>query len=183
MQKCLDEGRTINLAANMLPCKLPSPLKSRGEIPDFSEISILCRLGEITGVVNALTAEAGRSDIKAVFNIAHDGTFFMDSLFYPEKIPTAYRQNIAWWIDTLGFSDRIASRQYTDLLDDPSVFEMKARFVQSRQEAREILDRSLDSIFDPKDMQTTLERAIQRDPFPDATNPEGRFVPLLKSVM
>jgi hypothetical protein len=181
--KCLDEGTSINLAANMLPCKIPSPIKTAGKLPDFSEVSVLCRLAEITGVVDALCAHAGHGDIKAVFNIVHDGTFFQDSLGFSDEAIQTYKEGLAWWTKALGFEDRIAAHQYTDLLDNPAIADMKEEFLRTRQEARDVLHDVLDPIFDPKDMQATLTEAIARDPYPDTTNPEGRFVPLLKSVM
>ena len=182
--KSLESGENIKLVVPLLPNKVDTPLKTRGAITCMAEIGLLNRLAEITGVIDKIIADyQPNSDAKSEFLILADGHRFQSALNVGEDKVQEYQNSIKWWIDTLGYSDKIKLTDYehevsSHLSSDASM--LRKEFMRN---AHNLYNERMLPILDTCDVEGSLLRAIECDPIPDEDNQEGRFVPLFKSIL
>ena len=186
IKKSVSAGQPVNLVVPLLPNKVDTPLKTNGSDPDFAEINLLCRLGEIAGAVTAAYERYAPGKVpeqSATFTILADGHRFQSALNVGEDKVNRYQASIKWWISRLGMEDVIHFRDYEAAVKDslePSLYARRMRLIE---DARFIYRHAMSPVFDKADIQGSLERAISADPYPDEENPEARFVPLFKSIL
>jgi hypothetical protein len=178
-------GAPIAMAIPALPFKISSPLKSRGPLPDLAEVSFILALYEMAATIEHLYREA-RPELRgplAKFTVVSDGSRFERLVEEPDGRSRAYRAELARWIGRLGLAEHVELVDYSALLAE--------RLPDGAGEAkRHIRERGVHDyarvmwpLFDPCDMAGALRAAALADPDPEAANPEGRFVSLLKSLV
>ncbi|WP_183085078.1 L-tyrosine/L-tryptophan isonitrile synthase family protein [Trinickia fusca] len=181
----IQERLPINMAIPALPFKIPSPLKSRGPLPDLGEVSFLLSLYEIAKTVDLIyrTEWQDHAGPLARFTVVADGFRFNEAVNKSRTEIALYQQELSRWTTLLGLDDYIRIVDYRSLLREGLPREVwhskQERFEQARTDYSETLGR----IFNPDDMNATFKAAIEAELDPEEGNPEGRFVSLLKSLV
>lgn len=181
----INAAAPIVMAIPAMPYKFSCPLKTRGQLPDLAEVNFILGLYEMVAAVETIYSEI-RPDLPlplSRFTIISDGSRFNNLTSEPVAVLDEYKQATLEWISRLQLNSYIELLDYRDLLHCrlPQVaLDMKQTLYEN---ARHHYGELMWSIFDPSDMQATLSAAIRRDPEPEATHPEGRFVPLMKSLV
>jgi hypothetical protein len=168
-----------------LPFKFSSPLHTRGQLPDLAEVNFILGLFEVAATVELIYAEARPHPVGrlAGFTVVSDGSRFNRLLNEPDSVVERYRVHLNMWIDRLELGSYISVVDYRSLLRDklsPPASEAKSAI---RTHARAEYEGALWPVFDPCDMVSSLRAAMRIDPDPEYSNPEGRFVSLLKSLI
>ncbi len=186
IKKSVATSQTVELVVPLLPNKVDTPLKTRGADPDFAEVNLLCRLGEIAGTVAAAYQRYApeKAPAKAAsFTILADGHRFQSALNVGEEKVNRYQNSLKWWISRLGMEDVIHFRDYEAAVKESLEPSLYARRTHLIEDARSIYSHAMRPIFDVTDIEGSMQRAISSDPYPDEENPEARFVPLFKSIL
>jgi len=177
--------RPIDMVIPALPFKISSPLKSRGPLPDLGEANFLLSLYEIVKTVEIIyRAEwPDHTGPLARFTIVADGFRFNDAVNTSSAEIRSYQDELLRWTKLLKLGDYIRIVDYRSLLQEglpPEIWSSKQAILQ---QARTGYSQALWPIFNPDDMDTTLQAAIDAELDPEHGNPEGRFVSLLKSLV
>jgi hypothetical protein len=178
-------GSPIKMAIPALPFKLSSPLKTRGLLPDLAEVNFILRLYEIASTIELIYREA-RPDLRgqlAEFTVVSDGSRFNKVVNEQDTVIKEYQTHLALWIERLGLEGHIRLLDYRAVLMDrlPAVtWEQKSAIANA---ARHEYGDALWPIFDPYNLVKTFMAAARIEPDPEYSNPEGRFVSLLKSLV
>lgn len=179
------EGSPIMMVIPALPFKFSSPLRTRGQSPDLAELNFLLELYEIAATIQLIyrMARPQLDGTLAGFTVVSDGSRFNRIVGEPDSIVDRYRVRLELWIQRLGIESYITLVDYQSLLGDRLPAATKdvkyAIAVDARTQYKEILW----PIFDPNDFSATMQTATEVEPDPEYSNPEGRFVPLLKSLI
>jgi pyoverdine/dityrosine biosynthesis protein len=181
----IEAGSPIDMVIPALPFKFSSPLKTRGRLPDLAEVNFILGLYEILATVELIYREA-RPDLRgrlAGFTIVSDGSRFNNLVNEPDTVVDEYRAQLSLWIERLGLEGYITLFDYSALLRDRlPAFVWKAKSAIASAARREYAD-LLWPIFDPYDMAATIRAAARLEPDPEYSNPDGRVVSLLKSLV
>ncbi|NOT39096.1 MAG: L-tyrosine/L-tryptophan isonitrile synthase family protein [Alphaproteobacteria bacterium] len=181
----ISAGSPIEMAIPALPHKFSCPLKTRGILPDLSDVDFILGLYEIVAAVEELYREDQRKLPKplARFTIVSDGTRFSELTNESEVGINAYREALARWIEVLQLQDYVELIEYRKLLRDrlPEAAQITKGVL--RQRALRDYTSAMSAIFNPSNMTATLREAAIRAPDPECNNPEGRFVSLFKSLI
>lgn len=183
----LSRGEPVRLVAPLLPFKKDCPLKTRGTLACMAEVDLLCRLGELTEAIALIRhhcgspARAGQAG--AVFTILGDGQRFLTALNIDTYAITRYQQDLQDWIGLLGLQQRVELVDYETMVLGNLSRAGKGQREMLRLNALGLYQSCMAPLFDPDDIETALQRAVEADPLPDTTHSEGRFVPLFKSIL
>jgi hypothetical protein len=178
-------GSPIEMVIPALPFKFSSPLKSRGRLPDLAEVNFILGLYEIAATIEVIYREA-RPDIKgplAAFTVVSDGSRFNRLVDESDDSIEGYRTRLNLWIRRLALERYITLVDYRFLLQNRLpvlAWEAKAAI---RNRARSQYAAALWPIFDPNEMHQTIVTAARIEPDPECSNPEGRFVSVVKSLI
>lgn len=186
VREMLESGAPIKLLIPMLPHKAPCPLKTRGRLPCMAEAGVLMRLGEMCGIIDRLRADGkapGTETPRTQFVIVADGRRFKHALNTPEETISNYQRGLRWWIKQLGFQDSVLLTDYEDMMGIMLTEREKSQRAMFFYDALRKLTETVGFMLDAKDVEASLQKAAAADPFPESDNPEGRFVPLFKSMM
>lgn len=179
------ERNTIRLVIPALPFKFSSPLKSRGMHPDFGEVNFLLSLMEIVRTVEFIYRKVrATSETPMIqFIVISDGRRFNKFVGEPDLRLSLYREEIDSWIDRLKLRPHIVLVDYLETLCQRLPPRLIAEKRKIASNARQQYVEQMWPIFNPQNMAATLKRAAEVEPDPEANNPEGRFVTLLKSLV
>lgn len=178
-------GSPIKMAIPALPFKFSSPLRTRGQSPDLAELNFLLELYEIAATIE-LIYRSERPELHgplSEFTVVSDGSRFNRIVGEADTVVSLYRHALQLWIRRLGIESYIKLVDYRSLLRDqlaPAAQDAKAAIAVS---ARVEYEKTLWPIFDPNNFMATMKTAADVEPDPEYSNPEGRFVPLLKSLV
>ena len=181
----IEAGAPIEMLIPALPYKFSSPLKTRGRLPDLGEVNFILGLYEIAATIELIYREA-RPDLPiplAEFTVVSDGSRFNKLLDEPESVLEAYRMNLCLWIKRLELEKYITVLDYSTLLRNKlpvPIWEGKSAI---RRRARAEYAKAMWPIFKPYEMAMTIKAAAEVEPDPECSNPEGRFVSLLTSLI
>jgi hypothetical protein len=181
----IESDSPIEMVIPALPFKLSSPLKTRGRLPDLAEVNFILGLYEVARTIELIYRET-RPNLRgrvAGFTVVSDGTRFNKLVNEPDRVVERYRTYLDLWIERLGFQRYITLLDYRSLLRDRlprATWEAKSAI---RKVALSKYANALLPIFDPCDMPATIMAAARVEPDPEYSNPEGRFVSLLKSLV
>jgi hypothetical protein len=178
-------GAPIEMVIPALPLKFFSPLKTRGRLPDLGELNFIFGLYEIAATIELIYRQArpGFTGTLARFTVVSDGSRFNRLINEPDSVVETYRRHLNQLILRLGLAEYIELLDYTLLLRDrlPEAIWVAKSTIEHR--ARSEYKELLWSIFDPYEMAGAMRAAALVEPDPESSNPEGRFVPLLKSLV
>jgi hypothetical protein len=178
-------GFPIAMVIPALPYKISCPLKTRGQLPDLAEANFLLGLYEIVTAVGTLYREI-RPDLErplATFTVISDGSRFNTLVNEPEAVVEDYRRALADWIGRLGLHRYIELLDYRTIIRERLPEATRTEKQALRQRALCLYSEAMWSVFDPRNMSATVRAAARIDPDPEQTNPAGRFVSLLKSLV
>lgn len=181
----IEKGSSIEMVIPALPFKISSPLKTRGQLPDLAEVNFILELYEVASTVELLYKEV-RPDLLrrlARFTVISDGSRFSNLVGEGNNVVEHYRSRVGRLITRFGLSEYITLIDYCAVLRDrlPPVTRQAKTAIMER--ARKEYAEALWPIFDPYDMTATTKAAARIEPDPEYSNPEGRFIPLLKSLI
>jgi hypothetical protein len=181
----IEAGFPIEMVIPALPFKISSPLKTRGGLPDLAELNFILGLYEIAATIESVYREA-RPDLRgrlAGFTVVSDGSRFNKLVNESDSAIYSYRTHVDLWIKRLRVERYITLLDYRSLLRDrlcSRVLESKSAIMNR---ARSEYASALWPILNPYDVGATIKAAARVEPDPEYSNPEGRFVSLLKSLI
>lgn len=175
----------VKMLIPALPYKSSSPLKSRGVMPDLSEINFLLGLAEIVKTISLIYKEEipAVEGAMAKFTVISDGTRFNVFLNEPDKIIKAYQTQLRWWINKLNIMAFVEIADYQYLIEHNLPQELYRKKQAIKEQVYQQYDNLMAPLLNPCDMAYTLTKAIASDPDPESWHPEGRFIPLFKSLI
>lgn len=185
IKKRVAKEKPIQMVIPALPYKSSSPLKSRGILPDFSEINFLLALFEVVKTIDFIYREL-KPDLKepaAMFTIVCDGKRFNKFLNEPVKIIENYQKNLHLWVKKLGISKFVKIIDYQHLISNylPKNLLIEKKIINKK--IRKSYASLMNPLLEPCNMIRTIRKAIKLDPDPEECNSQGRFVPLFKSLI
>lgn len=175
----------IQMVIPALPFKCVSPLKSRGPLPDLAEIGFLLSVFEIAKTVDTIYRDAidGSPRGMAFFTIISDGRRFNGFLSEPDERIARYQSCVTEWIEALSIGDYVGIEDYASLLNERLGSALRDSKEEARKEVYGEYRRRMGPLLDPVDMNASMANAIRLEPDPETFCAEGRFVPLLKSLV
>lgn len=183
IRRMLSEKSAIEMAMPALPFKIPSPLKSRGDLPDLGEINFLLSVYEIARTVEIICEQEAVPGIKVRFVIISDGSRFHGIVNEFSDTLKRYQDKLAVWIALLGIGDYIELIDYRCLLENKLPKEIGDAKRQLFHQARVSYASALWPVFDPDNMLASFEAAKKVELDPEYANAEGRFFSLFKSLV
>jgi hypothetical protein len=183
--RCIEQRAPIELLIPALPYKFSCPLKTRGRLPDLAEVNFILGLYETVSSIDLLYRR-GVPNLprpSATFVVVSDGKRFSHIVSEPERDIELYQHYLARWISRLGLEAYISVVDYRALLRERLCASVEARKNELRAHASLQYATVLGPIFSPNAMSRTLRMATELEPDPETSNPEGRFVPLLRSLV
>ena len=145
----------------------------------------MLELYEIASTIELLYKEA-RPDLPgrlARFTVISDGSRFSNLVGEPSNVVEHYRSRVARLITRFGLSEYISLIDYCAVLCDRLPPVTRQAKTANKERARAEYAEALWPIFDPYEMAATTNAAAKIEPDPEYSNPEGRFVSLLKSLI
>lgn len=184
LEKLLYENKNIQFVLPALPFKSHSPLKCFDRNPDFSEVNFLLALAEISQTLEGLifTLEPTRKIPRCFFSIISDGKRFCDFLNEPRENVIHYQKQIKKWIDILDLNQYVKLIDYQVLMKTKLSPKLKAKKERLRVTAKKEYHKQLNPLFKPSKLNECLNNIKAIEPDPETGHPEGRFVPLFKSI-
>ncbi|MFI4962866.1 MAG: L-tyrosine/L-tryptophan isonitrile synthase family protein [Legionellales bacterium] len=182
----VDKKQPIHMVIPALPFKSSSPLKSRGSLPDLAEIHFLMGLAEIAKAITLIYSQIQTADtpkLQATFTIVSDGSRFNHFLNEPDEALKTYQTKLRGWIRILKIADYIQLVDYQWLLSTYLPAHLYKQKTEIRKKVHQQYCDLMNPLLNPYDMLTTISQAILCDPEPELSNPEGRFIPLFKSLI
>lgn len=181
----VNNTKPINMIIPALPYKSSSPLKTRGGLPDLSEVNFLLGLSEVARTIDYLYREyiPNTSCVLSKFTVVCDGNRFNNFTNEPREAIDQYQDYIKEWIKKLGTEKFIEITDYQSLIANKLPEDLKQQKNLTRKKATKEYTRIFVPLLDPYNMQHTFSRAIAEDPDPEGSNVERRFVPLFKSLI
>jgi hypothetical protein len=181
----IERGAPIEMVIPALPFKFSCPLKTRGQLPDLAEANFMLGLYEIAAAIEELYAGA-RPDPPAPlarFTVVCDGSRFNEVVNEPDAMIAAYRDDLTRWIRLLQLEHYVQLIDYRALLRERLPLAAREAKEALRSHAQRQYTGVMCPILDPCDMPATLRAAARLEPDPERSNPDGRFVSLLKSLV
>jgi len=181
----IERGAPIDMAIPALPFKFLSPLKARGELPDLAEVNFILGLYEIITSIHLIYGRY-RPELRgplARFTVVSDGGRFGHLVRVPAIAIDTYRAHLQRWIDILGLADHISVLDYKGMIH--TLLPADARAAKSTLADKALAEyaKAMWAIFDPANPRQMLQRAASVEPDPEASNSEGRFVSLVRSLV
>lgn len=185
IKKLIEQGKPIKMVIPALPYKVSSPLKSRGLLPDLSEVNFILGLIEIAQTIEFVLQDEKMSfkGVGASFIVICDGSRFNTFLNEPSESISQYQHQLTWWINKLNKSKYISLIDYKALISNYLPKELQDKKNITRKKIQEQYTKLMSPILDFNNMSLTLRKAIELDPDPEECNAEGRFIPLFKSLI
>ncbi|MFI4918106.1 MAG: L-tyrosine/L-tryptophan isonitrile synthase family protein [Legionellales bacterium] len=185
IRELVNNKRPIKMVVPALPYKSSSPLKSRGTMPDLSEVNFLLSLYEIAKTIDSIYChELGHaSESMALFTVISDGRRFNHFLNEADELIDNYQKQLCWWINTLQFSNYVQLLDYKNVVSSLLPEKMQLEKIKIRQNVREFYMGLILPLLNPYNMIQTMNKTIDLDPDPELCHPEGRFIPLFKSII
>lgn len=179
------QQKPIKMVIPALPYKSSSPLKCRGILPDLSEVNFLLGLAEIAKTVAHLYSEQIQDFDKnmAEFTVICDGGRFNEFLNEPNNIIEDYQTKLHWWIHQLQISNYVKILDYRDVLKDLLPYHLQVKKAAIREDVKKLYRELMLPLFNPNHIIESIHKAIELDPEPELCNPEGRYIPLFKSLI
>lgn len=179
------EQKPIKMVIPALPYKSTSPLKTRGAMPDLSEVHFLLGLTEIVRTIDFIYNQesTGANNTMASFTIIGDGKRFNEFLNEAEELIDQYQARLLWWIKKLGIANYVEILDYQDVILNVLSPKMQLEKKAIRDDVSDYYTTLMHTLFNPYDMNQTFRKAIDSDPDPESQNPEGRYIPLFKSLI
>lgn len=185
IKSAITQKRPIKMVIPALPYKISFPLKARGVMPDIAEVGFLLSLGEVAQTIDILYKKQDPTLTKSMasFTVISDGTRFNRFLNEPIERINIYREELSHWIEKLNLTEyvQIIDYQYEILNRLPTPLLEEKKRINSK--VHQLYQNVMLPIFDPNNVQEMLQRATEVDPDPEKSNPEGRFIPLYKSLL
>ncbi|WP_433364826.1 L-tyrosine/L-tryptophan isonitrile synthase family protein [Streptosporangium sp. CA-115845] len=181
----IESGSPIEMVIPALPFKFSSPLKTRGRLPDLAELNFILGLYEIVSTIEQIY-RAARPDLRgrlAGFTVVSDGSRYNRLVNEPDSVIERYRNRLGLWIERLRLEQHINILDYRSLLRDSMPASAWQRKAEIADRARTEYGQALWPIFDPNEMASAMTMAARVEPDPEYSNPAGRFVSLLKSLV
>ncbi|MCW8469923.1 isocyanide synthase family protein [Fluoribacter gormanii] len=185
IKELVAKQKPIKMIIPALPYKSSSPLKSRGSMPDLSEISFLLGLVEIAKTIDFIYRQevAVPDQCMASFTIICDGRRFNSFLNEADETIQHYQDYLNWWIKKLGLINYLEIMDYQYVISNYLPQKMQLEKAAIRENVRAFYSNLMLPLLNPYDMVETMNQAIKSDPEPETSNPEGRYIPLFKSLM
>lgn len=185
IRSLIEKNQPIKMTIPALPYKSSSPLKTRGVMPDLSEINFLLSLAEIAHTIDLIYQETNilSQESLAKFTVVSDGSRFNSFLNEPIKSIKTYQDRLKEWIDQLNISNYVEIIDYQWLMDNFLPKDLYRNKIELREQARSQYSKLMLPLFNPDHIEQTINKAIELDPEPESSNPEGRFIPLFKSLI
>lgn len=185
VEENINNNCPIKMVIPALPFKLSSPLKTRGQLPDLGEVNFILGLFEIIKTIEYIyrEKEPRLNKVLAEFTILCDGHRFNEFLNEQDQIIQKYQISLNQWIKILRLDDYIKIIDYQNLLQNALPENLREKKALIRQSVIREYSKIFWPIFDPCNMAKTIDLAINFEPDPEQSNPEGRFIPLFKSLV
>jgi len=185
IKRMLDEQQAIGMTMPALPFKIPSPLKSRGDLPDLGEINFLLSVYEIARTVEIICEQELGADAGVIvsFTIISDGSRFDDIVNESSATLKDYQAQLAGWITLIGIDDHVKLIDYRVLLRNRLPRDIWNTKLALFERAHGSYSEALWAVFDPDDMFASFEAARRVELDPEYGNAEGRFFSLFKSLV
>jgi hypothetical protein len=185
VKELIRRGAPIEMAIPALPFKISSPLKCRGRLPDLAEVNFILELYEVAETVGLIYREAEPDALGqlAGFTVVSDGSRFHELVREPESAIQCYRTHLQLWTERLGLQNHITLLDYGSLLRAHLSAVAQDTKAAIRHSARREYKTALGPLFDPTGIAAAMRQAAEVEPDPEYSNPEGRFVALLKSLV
>lgn len=181
----VSQKKPINMIIPALPYKSSSPVKTKGDLPDLSEVNFLLELTEIAKVIDCIYQEEvpSTNHVMASFTIVCDGSRFNNFLNETEEKIIMYQIALQDWIKKLGLSSYINIIDYQTMISDKLPHMLKLEKLAIRKHVSELYRQLILPLLNPYNMKETFGKAIELEPDPESAHDEGRFVPLFKSLI
>lgn len=185
IRELISNHMPVKMVILALPYKSSSPLKCRGEMPDLAEINFLLSLSEIAKTIDYLyRKESGKdNNVMAGFTVISDGRRFNTFLNEDSTKIEHYQNNLRWWIKKLDISAYIEILDYQNIISNLLPKSLQLEKSAIREHARDFYTNLMAPLLDPYHMSQSIIKAIECDPEPERSNPEGRYIPLFKSLI
>lgn len=185
IKELVRKQQPIKMVIPALPYKSTSPLKTRGVMPDLSEVNFLLCLAEVAKTIALIYSEETTipQEALAKFTVISDGSRFNSFLNEPIEMIHAYQEKLHWWIDKLNVSNYVEVLDYHDVMKRLLPKEQYFRKQEIREKVLHLYTELMMPIFNPYAIQQMFSKAIELDPDPETNNVEGRFIPLFKSLI
>lgn len=181
----VEKQEPIKMVIPALPYKSSSPLKSRGIMPDLSEINFLLGLSEIVKTIALIYQEEMKTSnkIMAKFTVISDGSRFNAFLNESNEAIKAYQDKLRWWIVKLNIFNYVEIVDYQFVIENYLSKELYLEKKIIKDKVYRQYTELMIPLFEPCNIAKMISRAIELDPDPEACNLEGRFIPLFKSLI
>ncbi len=180
----VNRQQAVQMILPALPFKSPSVLKCFGSQPDLCEIHFLLSLYEITKAIDCLYREYKNSaNVMASFLVICDGNRFNKICHVSGKEVDAYQKKVQFWIDKLNIQDYVKLTDYTSSIENRLPKEAYQQKIKQREDNITLYKTVMLPLFDPSQIQQSICHAISADPFPEGSHPDGRFIPLFRSLI
>ncbi|PNS07336.1 Pyoverdine/dityrosine biosynthesis protein [Lysobacter silvestris] len=185
IKEAIDQRLPIDMVIPALPFKIPSPLKSRGPLPDLGEANFLLSLYEIVRTVEIIyrTEHPNHEGLSARFTVVADGSRFNEAVNKSSPEIVSYQAELSRWTKILGLDEYVRVVDYRSLMQEGLPQEILSSKQEVLHQAKTGYSDALWPIFDPGDMNATFQSATEAELDPELGNSEGRFVSLLKSLV
>ncbi|MBI2790872.1 MAG: L-tyrosine/L-tryptophan isonitrile synthase family protein [Gammaproteobacteria bacterium] len=185
IKKLIEDKKPIKMVILALPYKSSSPLKCRGDMPDLAEVNFLLELVEVAKTIDFIY----RNDIKnsnntmGAFTVICDGSRFNTFLNEHNEKIEQYQEHLRWWIKKLGISNYVEIFDYQNVIANYLSQDLQLEKKAIRERVFHHYTNLMVPLLDPYHMSQTMNKAIAVDPDPEMCNPEGRYIPLFKSLI
>lgn len=185
IRKLVNERKPINMVIPALPYKSSSPLKCRGTLPDLSEINFLLGLYEIVKTIELIYRDGVMDSDRVLssFTIICDGRRFNRFLNESEDTIEHYQMQLGGWIKKLNIAEYVEILDYQEVILDFLPSQMLLQKAAIRAQVYDFYFNLMQPLLNPYEMTKVLHKAVEADPDPELCNPEGRFIPLFKSLI
>jgi hypothetical protein len=156
---------TLYLTIPVFPCKMRSPIKSRGNLPCLAEVSTLLRFHEICRAITILLNEFNLTSCrKCEFIVYCDGLLFLDTLHgRTETDAITYRKMLEKWCNVLGIYEFVTIKEYNDLYT--TVENNKVDYYFSTIEKHyQIISNRLENLLNTSDISESFHQAKKTIP-------------------
>lgn len=185
IHKLIKDNKPIKMVILALPYKSSSPLKCKGPMPDFAEINFLLGLTEIAKTIDFIyKKEKNISDkTMASFTVISDGSRFNALLNEDIETIKIYQNSLRWWIERLNIANYVEILDYENVITTLLSSQLQTEKKILREKAHALYSKLMMPLLDPYNMHQTIKHAIELEPDPELSNPQGRYVPLFKSLI
>lgn len=180
IEKAVCSDGVVEIALQMLPNKVNTPIKSRrGAFPCLSEVSLLLRLHEICSVAEAVCQSYGRQATFR-FRCVMDGFRFQSALNILLCDLVNYQSALSWWINTLGLQKHILLHDYETEIRNHVPTNIRVAKKRSLQYPVEDM---VGSLLRDGTLGDVLSQLSVEDPFGEYECGEGKLQKLFKSIL